>query len=32
MDIAWWDWDRATLEENYNDLNDLSLFIKKYKK
>jgi len=32
MDIAWWNWDRATLEENYNDLNDLSLFIKKYKK
>ena len=32
MDIAWWDWDRATLEENYNDLNDLTLFIKKYQK
>jgi acetyltransferase-like isoleucine patch superfamily enzyme len=32
MDIAWWNWDRATLEENYNDLNDLTLFIKKYQK
>lgn len=32
MDIKWWDWDRATLEENYKDLNDLTLFIEKLKK
>jgi len=26
----WWNWDRSTLEERYNDLFDLNLFIKKH--
>ena len=28
--IAWWDWDRATLETRYDDLFDLDTFLKKY--
>lgn len=28
--IAWWDWDRATLEARFNDLLDLDGFIAKY--
>jgi phosphonate metabolism protein (transferase hexapeptide repeat family) len=28
--IAWWDWDRATLVERFNDLLDLEGFLKKY--
>ena len=27
---AWWDWDRATLEERFADFNDLELFLEKY--
>jgi phosphonate metabolism protein (transferase hexapeptide repeat family) len=30
--IAWWDWDRKTLEERLGDLLDIDLFIKKYYK
>jgi hypothetical protein len=28
--IAWWDWDRATLETRFNDLLDIARFIAKY--
>jgi len=28
----WWDWDRATLEERFEDLLDLDTFLKKYSK
>lgn len=28
--IAWWDWDRATLEARFADLNDVAAFIAKY--
>ena len=28
--IAWWDWDRATLVERFNELLDLESFIAKY--
>lgn len=28
--IAWWDWDRATLVERFNELLDLERFIAKY--
>jgi hypothetical protein len=28
--IAWWDWDRATLEARFDDLRDLPGFLKKY--
>ncbi|MBT2758012.1 acetyltransferase [Mesobacillus foraminis] len=30
MDIAWWDWSRGKLEEHFDDLNDIELFIKKH--
>jgi hypothetical protein len=30
LDIAWWDWDRATLEARFDDFYDLDAFIKKY--
>ncbi|TCN21217.1 DapH/DapD/GlmU-related protein [Mesobacillus foraminis] len=30
MDIAWWDWPRKKLEEHFDDLNDIELFIKKH--
>ncbi|RSK55180.1 DapH/DapD/GlmU-related protein [Bacillus canaveralius] len=32
LEIAWWDWDRETLEKRYKDLNDVECFIKKYRK
>lgn len=28
--IAWWDWSREQLEERFEDLNDLDLFLEKY--
>jgi phosphonate metabolism protein (transferase hexapeptide repeat family) len=28
--IAWWDWDRATLEARFTELNDLDAFLRKY--
>lgn len=28
--IAWWDWDRARLEERFDDLLDLDAFLEKY--
>lgn len=28
--IAWWEWDRATLEARFSDLNDLEGFLKRY--
>lgn len=27
---AWWEWDRATLEERFNDLLDIDMFVEKY--
>ncbi|MFK7806062.1 MAG: DapH/DapD/GlmU-related protein [Anaerolineae bacterium] len=30
LKIAWWDWDRPTLEERFDELLDLDLFIEKY--
>ncbi|NOU63641.1 acetyltransferase [Paenibacillus sp. LMG 31461] len=30
LKIAWWDWPREILEERFNELNDLSAFIRKY--
>jgi phosphonate metabolism protein (transferase hexapeptide repeat family) len=30
LDIKWWDWDRATLEERFEDLLDLDIFLHKY--
>jgi hypothetical protein len=30
LQIAWWDWDRATLELRFGDLFDLPTFIEKY--
>lgn len=30
MDIAWWDWDRPTLEARFDDLLELDLFLEKY--
>jgi phosphonate metabolism protein (transferase hexapeptide repeat family) len=30
LETQWWDWDRATLEERFNDLLDLDLFLHKY--
>ena len=30
LDIAWWDWDRATLEARFEDLYDMDAFIAKY--
>jgi hypothetical protein len=32
INIAWWDWDRVSLEKNFNELNDVSGFIEKFKK
>ena len=32
INIAWWDWDRVSLEKNFKELNDVSSFIKKFKK
>jgi hypothetical protein len=28
--IAWWDWDRATLEARFTELNDPGTFLQKY--
>lgn len=28
--IAWWDWDRPTLEQRFSDFSDISRFIEKY--
>jgi hypothetical protein len=28
--IAWWDWDRATLEARFDDLLDAEAFVAKY--
>jgi phosphonate metabolism protein (transferase hexapeptide repeat family) len=30
LHIAWWNWDRATLEARFHDLLDLPLFLQKY--
>lgn len=30
LDIAWWDWDRATLEARFEDFYDMDTFIAKY--
>lgn len=30
MDIAWWDWDRETLEARFQDFMDLNVFLQKY--
>ncbi|MCA1011958.1 DapH/DapD/GlmU-related protein [Halobacillus halophilus] len=30
QEIAWWNWDRATLEARFKDLNDVELFIERY--
>ncbi|MBL8116325.1 MAG: acetyltransferase [Anaerolineae bacterium] len=30
LQIAWWDWDRDTLEARFDDLYDINLFIEKY--
>lgn len=30
LKIAWWDWDRTTLEYRFDDFNDVSAFIAKY--
>ena len=30
LQIAWWDWDRKTLEERFDDLLDMETFVKKY--
>lgn len=30
LHIAWWNWDRKTLEERFADFNDLNLFLEKY--
>jgi phosphonate metabolism protein (transferase hexapeptide repeat family) len=30
MAIAWWEWDRATLEARFSDLSDLEGFLKRY--
>jgi phosphonate metabolism protein (transferase hexapeptide repeat family) len=30
LETQWWEWDRATLEERFNDLLDLDLFLHKY--
>ncbi len=30
LDSQWWDWDRATLEERFEDLLDLDIFLHKY--
>jgi hypothetical protein len=28
--IAWWNWDRATLEARFANLNDVEAFVEKY--
>jgi hypothetical protein len=28
--IAWWDWERATLEKRFNDFSNLEMFLEKY--
>lgn len=30
LDIQWWDWDRATLEERFEDLYNMDRFLEKY--
>ncbi len=30
LQIAWWNWDRATLEARFDDLNDVDAFIERY--
>ncbi len=30
--IAWWDWDRATLEARFDDLLDIDAFVEKYER
>jgi phosphonate metabolism protein (transferase hexapeptide repeat family) len=30
LEIAWWDWDRATLEARFDDLLDVEGFVRKY--
>lgn len=32
LQIAWWDWDRATLEDCFVDLRDVNAFVHKYAK
>jgi phosphonate metabolism protein (transferase hexapeptide repeat family) len=32
LEIAWWNWDRPTLEERFEELNDVERFIRKYGK
>jgi len=31
LSIEWWNWDRAQLEKNFKDLNDVPTFIEKFK-
>ncbi len=31
LEIAWWDWDRSTLEARFNDLMDVEAFIANYR-
>lgn len=28
--VAWWEWDRATLEARFADLNDVERFVERY--
>jgi hypothetical protein len=30
MTIAWWDWDRCTLEQRFGDFSDLERFLENY--
>jgi len=30
MKLAWWDWDRATLEDRFQDFSDMERFLEKY--
>jgi hypothetical protein len=30
LQIAWWDWDRATLEARFHELNDVERFVERY--
>lgn len=30
LQIAWWEWDRSSLEENFQDLLDMEAFLQKY--
>jgi hypothetical protein len=30
LEIRWWDWERASLEERFDDLFDMDVFLEKY--